>query len=187
MKTKTIKEKIEAGRKELEAKLKTDNVMALPRLSKVVVSTGVGKVNKDKKRMELIADRLAKITGQKPSPRGAKKSIASFKVRQGDVVGMTTTLRGKRMQGFLEKLLNSAIPRIRDFRGFSEKSVDEMGNLTIALREHTIFPETADEDLKDVFGLAITFVTTAKNREEALALFQLVGFPFKKDSAKINP
>lgn len=186
MKTKTIKEKIEAGQKTLGAKLKTDNVMALPRLSKVVVSTGVGKANKDKKRMELIADRLTKITGQKPSPRGAKKSIASFKVRQGDVVGLTVTLRGKRMQGFLEKLLNSAIPRIRDFRGFSEKSVDEMGNLTIALREHTIFPETADEDLKDVFGLAITFVTTAKNREEALALFHLVDFPFKKDSVKIN-
>jgi len=155
--------------------------MALPRLSKVVVSTGVGKINKDKKRLELITDRLAKITGQKPSPRGAKKSIASFKVREGDVVGMTTTLRGKRMQGFLEKLLNSAIPRIRDFRGFSEKSVDEMGNLTIALREHTIFPETADEDLKDVFGLAITFVTTAQNRDQALTLFHSIKFPFKKE------
>jgi large subunit ribosomal protein L5 len=176
----TVKEKISKGEKELKAKLNTDNVMALPRLTKVVVAIGVGKQNKDKKRMELIADRLTKITGQKPAPRGAKKSIASFKVRQGDIVGMMVTLRGKRMHGFLEKLLNAAIPRIRDFRGFNETSVDEMGNLTFALKEHTIFPETADEDLKDVFGLAITFVTTAKNREQALALLNQIGFPFKK-------
>ena len=159
---------------------KDKNVMAAPRLSKIVVSVGVGKQNKDKKRLELITDRLAKITGQKSAPRGAKKSIASFKVRQGDVVGLLVTLRGKRMRGFLSKLLEASIPRIRDFRGFDDKSVDEMGNLTIAIREHTIFPETADEDLKDVFSLGITFVTTAKNREEALAFFRGIKFPFKK-------
>ncbi len=156
------------------------NPMAVVRLSKIVVNTGVGKVNKDKKRMELIADRLAKITGQKTAPRGAKKSIASFKMRQGDIVGLMVTLRGGRARGFLEKLLNVVLPRVRDFRGFPEKSVDAMGNLTIALREHTVFPETADEDLKDVFGLAITLVTTAKTRPEALDFFHTLGFPFQR-------
>lgn len=161
--------------------------MAAPRLQKITISTGIGKVNKDKNRVALVADRLAKITGQKAAIRGAKKSIASFKVRQGDPVGMAVTLRGSRMKGFLEKLLNAVIPRIRDFRGFPESLVDEMGNLTIGLREHTVFPETADEDLKDVFGLAITFTTTAKNRGEAIDFFRGIGFPFKSDSVKINP
>lgn len=163
-----------------KTKEKGKNSMAQPRLEKIVVAVGVGRFNKDKKRLELIIDRLAKITGQKAALRGAKKSIASFKVRQGDTVGLMVTLRGRRLRGFWSKLLNAAIPRIRDFRGFAEKSVDEMGNLTIGLREHTIFPETADEDLKDVFGLAITFTTTAKNRAEALAFFKTLGFPFKK-------
>ncbi len=156
------------------------NPMSLPRLQKIIISTGVGKINKDKKRLELIADRLAKITGQKPAPRGAKKSIAAFKSRQGDVVGMVVTLRGKQMRGFLAKLLNVAIPRTRDFRGFDPKQIDEMGNLTFAIKEHTIFPETSDEDIKDVFSLAITMTTTAKNYEQALKFFNSINFPFKK-------
>lgn len=175
-----VKEKIAKQRAALQKDLGVTNVMALPRLERIVVSAGVGKLNKDKKRLELIADRLGRITGQKPAPRGAKKSIASFKVRQGDVVGFAVTLRGKRLYGFADKLLNVSLPRIRDFRGFDPKAVDEMGNLTIGLREHTLFPETADEDLKDVFSLAVTFVTTAKNRTEALAFFRAIGFPFKK-------
>ncbi|MBI2100240.1 MAG: 50S ribosomal protein L5 [Candidatus Vogelbacteria bacterium] len=165
----TLKEKLAKSQKDL----------ASPRLEKVVVSTGVGKI-KDQKKLDLIADRLAKITGQKAAPRPAKKSIASFKSRQGDIVGFAVTLRGKRMHGFLEKLFGVAIPRIRDFRGFEEKSVDNIGNLTLGLREHTIFPETADEDIKDIFGLAITLVATAKNRAEALAFFRALDFPFKK-------
>ena len=168
------------NRPTLQKELGLTSPMAVPRLTHVVVTTGVGKVNKDKKRLELITNRLAKITGQKPAVRGAKKSIATFKSRAGDVVGYAVTLRGARMFGFVEKLLNASIPRIRDFRGFDPKQVDEMGNLTIGLREHTIFPETADEDLKDVFGLAITFVTSAKNRTEALAFFRSIHFPFKK-------
>jgi large subunit ribosomal protein L5 len=154
--------------------------MALPRLQKIVINTGIGKINKEKTRIALITDRLAKITGQKVAIRGAKKSIASFKVRQGDPVGLAVTLRGMRMYGFLEKLFNAVIPRIRDFRGFPESSVDEMGNLTIGLKEHTVFPETADEDLKDVFGLAITFTTNAKDKKEAVEFFKAIGFPFKK-------
>jgi large subunit ribosomal protein L5 len=176
---KTIKEKLQAAIPELGKELKKPNALALPKLDKIVLSSGVGKV-KDKARMELIADRLAKVSGQKAAPRGAKKSIASFKSRQGDVVGYAVTLRGKRMWAFLEKLLNIAIPRIRDFRGLDPKIVDEKGSLTIGLREHTIFPETADEELRNVFGLAITLTTKSESREDALAYFRAMGFPFKK-------
>jgi len=154
------------------------NLLALPKLVKVSISTGVGKF-KDKKQLDLIADRLSRITGQKAAPRGAKKSIAGFKVRQGDTIGLAVTLRGKRMSGFLDKLLNVVIPQLRDFRGLEEKSVDEMGNLTLGIREHAVFPETADEELKNIFGLAITIVTTAKNRDEALPFFKSLGFPFR--------
>jgi large subunit ribosomal protein L5 len=112
--------------------------------------------------------------------RAAKKSIASFKVREGEPVGIVITLRGARMYGFLDKFLNVALPRTKDFRGLERKAVDNMGNMTLAVREHTIFPETADEELKNVFGLAITFVTTAKSRDEAMAFFELLGMPFKK-------
>lgn len=176
---KSIKDKLHVARPALAKELGWENVLALPKLDKIVLSTGVGKI-KDKARMELIADRLAKITGQKAAPRGAKKSIASFKSRQGDVVGYAVTLRGKRMWAFLEKLLQIAIPRIRDFRGFDPKIVDEKGSLTLGLREHTIFPESADEELRNVFGLAITLSTKSASREDALACFRAMGFPFKK-------
>jgi large subunit ribosomal protein L5 len=155
------------------------NVMQVPRLQKVIVSTGVGSA-KDKKRVELITDRLMKITGQKPAPRLAKKAIATFKSRQGDVVGLQITLRGVRMRGFLERLLNISLPRTKDFRGIQTSIVDGMGNATIGIKEHTIFPETVDEDVKDVFGMAITVVTTAKTKEEAKAFFEHLGFPFRK-------
>jgi large subunit ribosomal protein L5 len=153
--------------------------MQVPRLQKVIVSTGVGSV-KDKKRVELITDRLVKITGQKPAPRLAKKAIATFKSRQGDVVGLQITLRGARMRGFLERLLNISLPRTKDFRGIQTSIVDGMGNATIGIKEHTIFPETVDEDVKDVFGMAITVVTTAKTKEEAQAFLEHLGFPFRK-------
>jgi len=175
----TLKKKIEKVAPELKKELGVKNTLAVPRLVKVVISSGTGKA-KDKKRNELVENRLAKITGQKPSARGAKQSIASFKVRQGDIVGFATTLRGERMYNFLDLLLNIAIPRIRDFKGYDEKIVDEVGNLTFAVREHIVFPQTADEELKDVFGLAVTIVTTAKTRAEALTFFKTIGFPFKK-------
>lgn len=153
--------------------------MQTPRLVKVVVSTGVGSF-KDKNKFKVVEDRLAKITGQKPAPRGAKVSIASFKSRTGDVVGYQVTLRGPRMYDFLDRLINIALPRTKDFRGISSTSADEMGNYTLGVKEHTIFPETADEELKDVFGLAITVVTTAKSKEEVVAFLTYLGFPFKK-------
>lgn len=154
------------------------NVMAAPKLVKIVVSSGVGKA-KDKKRNELVEDRLARITGQKPSARAARKSIASFKLREGDIVGFQATLRGARMYEFLDKLVHIALPRTRDFRGLNATAIDDMGNLTIGIKENTIFPETSEEDLKDVFGLSITLVTTAKTKEEAEALFRHLGIPLK--------
>lgn len=155
--------------------------MQAPRVTKIVISTGVGKVNKDKKRLELIVDRLARITGQQAAPRGAKKSIANFKSRTGDIVGYQITLRGARMQSFLDKLINIVLPRVKDFRGIQPKAIDEMGNITIGMREHTVFPETADEDSKDIFGIAITITTTAKNKKEAEAFFRHLGLPLREN------
>jgi large subunit ribosomal protein L5 len=154
------------------------NRMDTPRLEKVVVSSGVGK-KRDKKQLELINDRLMKITGQKPSARPARISIASFKVREGDTVGYQITLRGARMYDFLDKLIHVALPRTRDFRGLKASAVDNMGNLTIGIKEHTIFPETSDEEVKDIFGLAVTVVTTAKNKKDAVAFFKHLGIPLR--------
>jgi large subunit ribosomal protein L5 len=167
----------------LKTKLKTipgyKNPMQAPRISKVVVSSGVGSF-KDKNKFKIVEDRLARLTGQKPAPRGAKISIAGFKSRQGDTVGYQVTLRGKRMLEFLDRLVHIALPRTKDFRGISREAADEMGNYTLGIKEHTIFPETADEELKDVFGLSITIVTTAKSKDEVVAFLTHLGFPFKK-------
>ena len=178
---KLIHEQQKTAFKELEEQFGWKNVMQVPRLTKAVVSAGVGKMRTDKAKLTLVANRLAKITGQKPAVRGAKKSIATYKTRIGDPVGYQVTLRGKRMEDFLNRLLHIALPRTKDFKGISAVSIDEMGNYTLGLREHSVFPETADEELKDVFGLAVTVVTTAKNRKEAHAYLAHLGFPFKKD------
>lgn len=155
------------------------SIMQAPRITKIVVSTGVG-ASVDKKRREVILDRITRITGQAPAPRSAKKSIATFKVRAGDTVGYQITLRGARMASFLEKLIHIVFPRIRDFRGLKATAIDDMGNISIGLKEHTVFPETSDEDIKDVFGIAITIVTTAKNKKEAEAFLRHVGIPLSK-------
>ncbi len=157
------------------------SVMQTPRVEKIIVSSGVGK-KRDQKQIDLISDRLAKITGQKASPRPARLSIASFKVRQGDIVGLQTTLRGARMYDFLDKLIHIALPRTRDFRGLKATAIDDMGNYTLGIKESSIFPETADEDLKDVFGLAITIVTSAKSKAEAEALLRHIGMPLVVDA-----
>lgn len=181
--TATLREKQENAFTELKSDLGLDNVMQTPRIEKIVVSTGVGKID-DKNKIELIADRLARITGQKPAPRAAKKSIASFKLREGDMVGYQVTLRGPQKDSFFDKLVNIALPRTRDFRGISRDSVDEMGNITIGVREHTIFPETSDEELRNVFGMSITITTTATNKEDALKYLEYLGFPLKKEEAE---
>ena len=161
------------------------NVMAAPKMVKVVLNVGTGTaIKKDKNKNDAIRDRLAKITGQKGAFRGAKQSVASFKIRQGDAIGVVVTLRGKRMYAFLEKLINVALPRTKDFRGNNPEAVDNVGNLTLGIKEHTIFPETADEDIRDVFGLAITLVSTAKNKKEGKTFFELLGVPFKKEESK---
>jgi large subunit ribosomal protein L5 len=156
------------------------NVMETPVIEKVVISTGIGKII-DSKKIELIQERLARITGQKPAQRGAKKSIASFKLREGDVIGYQITLRGERMRDFFDKLVHIALPRTRDFRGLSVKAIDEVGNLTVGIREHTIFPETSDEDQRDVFGFSVTIVTSCKDRKEAEAYLRHMGVPLKTE------
>ena len=176
----TVKEKIDTAFDTLKDAVGYTNRMQAPRITKVIVSSGIGKIA-DKQQRALIEDRLARITGQKVAARGAKQSIASFKLRQGDIVGYQATLRGDRMRDFLDKLINVALPRTRDFRGLPTTSIDEMGNYTLGIKEHTIFPETSDEELRHVFGFAITIVTTAKSKEEALALLRHIGFPFKKE------
>ncbi|HVM73816.1 MAG TPA: 50S ribosomal protein L5 [Candidatus Paceibacterota bacterium] len=159
------------------------NVMQAPRLIKIVVSVGVGSI-KDKKRTDLIRDRLVKITGQAPASRGSKKSIAAFKMRTGDLAGYQTTLRGARMQAFFDKLIHIVLPRVKDFRGIKPSTIDEMGNITIGIKEHTVFPETADEDAKDVFGFAVTIATSAKNKQEAEAFLRYLGVPLQEAKAK---
>lgn len=156
------------------------SVMQTPRIEKVVVSAGVGKIRADKHKFELVADRLARITGQKAATRSTKKAIATYKTRLGDIIGYQVTLRGQRAQDFVNRLIHVALPRTKDFKGISTDSVDEMGNYTLGLREHTVFPETADEDIKDVFGMAVTIVTTARSKEEAKAYLTHLGLPFKK-------
>lgn len=181
MKHETVKQKTEKAFEAMKAGFGYKNKLAAPKLVKVVIATATGTgMKKDPKRNDMIMDRLAKITGQKSAIRGAKKSVASFKVRQGDPIGVAVTLRGARMYGFLEKLFNIAFPRTKDFRGIDRKSLDNIGNITIGIKEHTIFPETGDEDIRDVFGMAITIVTTAKTRPEAEKFFEHIGVPFKK-------
>ena len=159
------------------------NVNQAPTIEKVVVSVGTGRVD-DKAKIALIQDRLALITGQKAAPRPAKQSIASFKLREGDIIGYQVTLRGARMIHFLDKLIHIALPQTRDFRGLKTTSIDDMGNYTIGITESSIFPETADEDIKDVFGMSITLVTSASTKAEAEALLRHVGLPLKKKEEK---
>jgi len=175
----TMKEKFNTAFDALKGQFSYSNVMQTPRIEKVVVSVGTGKID-DKNKIEVIKDRLTRLTGQKPSPRPAKQSIASFKLREGDIIGYQVTLRGTRMEHFLDKLIHIALPQTRDFRGLKATAIDEMGNITLGIKEHTIFPETADEDIKDVFGLAITIVTSAKTKEEAEALLRHINLPLQK-------
>lgn len=176
----SVKIKQQNSFKTLKDQFGYTNVMQAPKLVKVVVSTGVGKTKGDKKKMELIVNRLTKITGQKPAERLAKKSIASFKVREGQLSGFQITLRGPKMIDFVDRLINVALPRTRDFRGIKREGADAVGNYSLGIKEHTIFPETSDEDIKDVFGLSITFVTTAKSPKECEVFLEHLGFPFKK-------
>jgi large subunit ribosomal protein L5 len=159
--------------------------MATPKIEKVVVNTGYGrqtvsKTNDEQKKMaDFILEELGVICGQKAVKTYAKKAISSFKLRQGMPIGAKVTLRGRKMADFLERFINLALPRTRDFKGISTKSIDKQGNLTVAVKEHITFPEILPEKARNIFGLEITVVSTAKNKEEAIELFKLLGFPIK--------
>lgn len=178
---KSLKEKQSKAYETLKDELGISNVMQTPRIEKIVVNVGTGSaMKKDRFKNDFIAEQLMKITGQKPSARQAKMSIAGFKIRQGEQIGQAVTLRGERMESFFDKLVNIALPRTKDFRGLSTKGIDSMGNLTLGIKEHTIFPETGDEELHNIFGMSITLVTTADDKKDAEVYLRYLGIPFKK-------
>ncbi len=175
LKEKYIKEVAPALKKEFGYK----NVSAIPKITKVVVNVGTGRLGKDTKMLDRIASDLAKITGQKPATRKAKKSIAGFKLREGTPVGYMVTLRGTRMYDFIDRLISIALPRSRDFQGLPVSSFDAAGNFNMGIKEQNIFPEVTYETLRDIFGLEITVVTSAHNRLAGTALLRQMGFPLK--------
>ncbi len=162
----------------MRAKFGFKSVMAVPRVRKVVVNVGVGRV-RDEKQLEVVRRVLGLITGQKPAPRPAKKAIAAFKTRKGLIVGYQVTLRGGRMWDFLTRLVNITIPRQRDFHGIDQKSFDAQGSLTIGFKEHIVFPEMIGEDVPALFGLEVSIVTTAKHQTEGISLLKFLGLPIK--------
>ena len=155
------------------------NVMAVPRIHKVVVNMGLGEATSNAKIVDTGADELARITGQRPVTRRAKKSIAAFKVRKGMPIATMVTLRGDRMYEFLDRLVAAALPRVRDFKGVPDRSFDGRGNYSLGLREHTIFAELNLDKIEKVKGLTITFGTTARSDFEGLTLLRTLGMPFR--------
>ncbi len=166
---------------EMKKQFGFENDMQVPKIDKVVVNAGIGKFTKDSALIEDVRKSIVAITGQKPVMMKARKSIAGFKIREGQEVGLKATLRGRRKWDFIEKLVGAAIPRVRDFQGIKESAVDADGNLNLGIKEHMIFPEIIPDQVKNVMGLQINITTTAKNKDEGLALFRTLGFPLKKD------
>ena len=154
--------------------------MEIPKLEKVVINVGVGEAIQDKKSLDTIVQNVALITGQQPVTTKAKKSISNFKLREGMPIGCKVTLRGRIMFEFVDRLINLALPRTRDFQGIPDKSFDGRGNYTMGVKEHTIFPEIDTDKVTKMHGMDITFVTSAKTDEEALALLKHFGMPFKR-------
>jgi large subunit ribosomal protein L5 len=155
------------------------NVMAVPRIEKIVVNMGLGEATTNVKIVDTGADELARITGQRPTTRRAKKSIAAFKVRKGQAVGTSVTLRGERMWEFLDRLMSIALPRVRDFKGVSPRGFDGRGNYTLGLRDQLIFPEIDYMKVDKARGMNVSVVTSAKTDEEARRLLQFIGMPFR--------
>lgn len=168
----------------LKKELGLKNVMEVPRITKVVINAGIGRFIKDAGFIEAVEKTLGRITGQKPMRTKAKKSISNFKIREGQEIGVMVTLRGKQMYAFLEKLVRVTFPRVRDFRGISDKAFDSQGNYTIGFKENVAFPEVTMEDVNKTHGLQIIINTTAKNRVAGRALLAALGFPFS--AAKIK-
>lgn len=165
----------------LKKELDIKNIMQVPKIDKIVVNVGFGNVSGDKKMEELIFENLRKISGQKPTARKARKAIASFKIREGQVIGAKVTLRGKKMVAFYRKLVDIVFPRVRDFRGVPEQAFDGEGNYTLGFREMNVFPEIEYKKGEKQFGLEVTIVTSTKKDKEAKKLFETMGMPFKKE------
>lgn len=171
-------------KEEIAPKLKEefghDNVMAIPKLQKIVINVGAGEAINDAKYLDTVVENIGAITGQQPVKTKAKKSVSNFKLREGTPIGCKVTLRKKVMYEFLDRLINLALPRTRDFQGVPNKSFDGRGNYTMGIKEHTIFPEIDVDNTNRVHGMDITFVTNAETDEEAFALLKHFGMPFKK-------
>jgi len=165
---------------QLRAGLQIENVMQVPRISKITINMGVGEAAADKKMMDAAVADLTKITGQKPLVTKSRKAIASFKIRAGLAIGAKVTLRGARMYEFLDRLINIAMPRIRDFRGVSPRSFDGQGNYSLGVKEQIIFPEIQYDQIDQVRGMDITITTTARDDRHGRALLEAVNFPFRK-------
>ncbi|MBU0646344.1 50S ribosomal protein L5 [Patescibacteria group bacterium] len=165
---------------ELQKEFDIKNINAVPAIKQITVNVGLGIGLKEAKYLETAENTLRRITGQQPVKTKARKSIANFKIRQGNVVGMKVTLRGPRMWDFLDKLINVTFARIRDFRGLSPKSFDAQGNYSVGFSEHIAFPEIRSDEIEVIHGLQVNIETTAKNSEQAKSLLTHLGFPFKK-------
>lgn len=187
-KTETVPQLLEYYRRQvvpaLQKEFECKNVMQIPRLQKVVVNMGVKEGQEDIKLIEQLGVELGQITGQKPLMTRAKKSIAGFKLRENSPIGLKVTLRRARMYEFLQRLFNVAMPRIRDFRGYSDSSFDDHGNYTLGIQEQTIFPEVEFDKIKKTKGMDITFVTSTRSKEQAKRLLELLGLPFRKKQEK---
>lgn len=166
----------------LQKELGLSNRLAVPTIEKIVVNVGFGKHLKDPKHMETVTTTLARVTGQKPLLAKAKKSISSFKLREGMVIGAKVTLRGERMWEFLDKLMNVTLARVRDFHGIDRQAFGRSGQLTVGIREHTAFPEIRSDEVEHMHGLEVTIVTSAADPTSAQALLTQLGFPFAKPS-----
>ncbi len=177
-----IKEYRERVAPELMKRFGHKNILSVPALKKIIVSMRISSSEDKKEALEHATNIIATVTGQRPTPRAARKSVSGFKIRKGDIVGCIATLRGKRMYEFLERLINVAIPRIRDFSGLDRKGFDGMGNYTMGLEECLIFPEVNPDDAKGSRGMNVTIVSSAKNDEESAELLKMLGMPFRNDS-----
>ncbi len=166
---------------ELQKTLGIKNIMAVPKVKKVTLNVGIGsQKDSNNKDYSYIVENLTKITGQKPIITKAKKAISNFKIREEDPIGISVTLRGKKMYNFLNKLTNIVFPRVRDFRGLNKKAFDGNGNFNVGFREHIVFPEISPDDVIKLHGLEVNIMTTAENNEYGFELLKAMGFPFKK-------
>ena len=166
---------------QLKKKLGRDNAFSIPKLEKIVVNMGIGKALQDKNRLEQATEQLSQLTGQKPQVTRAKKAISAFRLREGNAIGCRVTLRGRRMYEFLDRLISTALPRIRDFRGVNPKSFDGHGNYSMGLTEQGVFPEIDPDKVTFVQGMDVTFVTNVDSDDEARELLRAFGVPFREE------